>query len=244
MKTIRPATNRKALSEWIRVSKEELERTNLMLSTVNAEPIDEMWKWLQPQMIFVIQIHALGTRCFGATTHLTVKKIDVLEAARNKTKALILSEEPTYSEKVKIVSKLINRSDIIAMEVLPNEENLVDQANLYHIWVAEKSQFPFSIIDTTTLPEGKEWESEIVDGLDIEFMVHTKRYEKGKAAYLYVRRKDGKELCWREKQKLKNELQYEGITAVEIISKHGINKPTCLLCLSLGFTLDFGLHTR
>ena len=100
MKTIRPATNRKALSEWIRVSKEELERTNLMLSTVNAEPIDEMWKWLQPQMIFVIQIHALGTRCFGATTHLTVKKIDVLEAARNKAKALILSEEPTYSEKV------------------------------------------------------------------------------------------------------------------------------------------------
>ena len=189
-------------------------------------------------------MHALGTRCFGATTHLTVKKIDVLEAARNKAKALILSEEPTYSEKVKIVSKLINRSDIIAMEVLPNEENLVDQANLYHIWVAEKSQFPFSIIDTTTLPEGKEWESEIVDGLDIEFMVRTKRYEKGKAAYLYVRRKDGKELCWREKQKLKNELQYEGINAVEIISKHGIDKPTCLLCLPLDFTLNFGLHMQ
>ena len=201
MKTIRPVKNRKALSEWLRVSKEELERTNLILSAVSAEPIDEMWKWLQPKMVFVIQMHALGTRCFGATTHLTVKKIDVLEAARNQTKALIYSAEPTYSEKVQIISKLINRSDTIAMEVLPNEENLVDQANLYHIWIVEKSQFPFSIIDTTILPEGKEWENEIVDGLDIEFMVRTKRYEKGKAAYLYVRKKDGKELCWREKDR-------------------------------------------
>lgn len=244
MKTLKAVKNKKALSEWLRVPKEELARTNLMLSVINAEPIDEIWKWLLPRITFVIQMHNLGLKCFGSTIHLTIKKVDVLKVAKNATQALIFSEEPTYSEKVKIVSKLINRSDVIAMEILPSEENLVDQANLYHIWVVEKSQFPFSVIETTTLPEGKEWEDEKIDGLDIEFMVRTKRYEKGKAAYLYVKRKDGKELCWKEKQKLKNELQYEGINAVEIISKHGINKPTCLLCLPLGFTFDFGLHTK
>lgn len=100
---------------------------------------------------------------------------------------------------------------------------------MYHIWIAQKSKFPFGILETTEIPENKEWESEKVAGLDIEYIVRTTKNKFGKVAYFYIRRKDGKELRWIEKQQIKNKLQSEELTAIEIISAEGIGKPTCLI---------------
>lgn len=229
---------RSPVPEWVLVPQQKV----MEVTSPLAEPIDEMWQWRKPKELLSIQIHRLGEKRFGNVIHLTVKKFDMLEVAKNRYEALFNSMEPTYAEKRQIVQKLAGDQNIIAMEVFPKQRSVVDQANLYHIWTAEKAKFPFGVKETTELPEGKEWTHEQVDDLDIEYMVRTARTEHGKIAYLYLKRTDGKELCWREKQFLKNELQGEELSAIEIISKHGIDKPTCLMFLPLDYSLDFGLH--
>lgn len=227
---------------WDRSPQKEIDRLR-EASPSFVEPIDEMWTWKRSSDMFTVQVHHMGSRKFGTMTHLTVKKLDMADAFHDFLHAFIHSQEPNYSEKVAIVQKLVGRSDMVAMEVFPIHANVVDNANLYHIWIAEKSKFPFSTVEISTLPENKEWESETVGDLDIEYMVRIQKRESFKSVYMYIRRKDGKELRWWEKQRLKNELQYEGLNAVEIISKYGVDKPTCLLCFPSGYTFDFGLRS-
>ena len=95
------------------------------------------------------------------------------------------SDEPTYEEKVKIVQKLRNIKSKVFVEVFPNQRRLVDAADVYHIWEIDKAKFPFDVEDAFILPEGKEWERECVNGIDIEYMVKTKKNKIGKIAYFY-----------------------------------------------------------
>lgn len=234
-----PQKRRKPIPEWTRIPDSEVKSMNAPF----AEPIDEMWQWRKGPEVFPIQIHYLGEKCFGEAVHLTIKKVNMLDMLRKgKMEALINSQEPTYSEKLKVIRKFTDTNNTIAMEVFPRETEVVDHANLYHVWTGQKRDFPFGIREATELPEGKEWESEQVGDLDIEYMVRVARTDMGKVAYLYLRRKDGKELCWKEKQLLKNELQSEELTAIELITKYGVDQPTCLLFPPIGFRLDFGLH--
>lgn len=240
-KTVKVPNRSNPIYGWDRISQKEVDKMR-GLSPSFAEPVDEIWAWKRPLDMFLVEVHNIGARKFGTMTHLTVKKVDVVDAFWNLPNAFIHSQEPNYSEKVAIVQKLTANPDTVAMEVFPIHSNIVDNANLYHIWIAEKSKFPFSTTEISTLPENKEWESERVGDLDVEYMVRIQKRENFKCVYLYVRRKDGKELRWWEKQHLKDELQYEGLNAVEVISKYGVDNPTCLLCFPLDYTFDFGLR--
>jgi len=222
---------------WIRVPESKIKEIAIPF----AEKIDEMWVWNKVPYSLPIQIHHLGKRKLGNTTHLTVKKVNMAKVAQSKM-AYFYSDEPTYEEKVKIFSHISEANLAVALEVFPSQRNVIDQANLYHIWVVEKSSFPFSIKETTEIPENKKWIKEKFGNLEIEYIIRVIGTEFGKAAYIYLRRCDGKELCWSEKQMLKNEIQFDDIVAIELISKYGIGKATCLLALPLGYTLDFGLH--
>lgn len=227
------------IPEWTKTPDSEVKSMNAPF----AEPIDEMWQWRKDTNIFPIQIHYLGEKCFGEAIHLTIKKVDILDVlSKGKFEAMVNSQEPTYSEKLKIIQKFTDQNTTITMEVFPRQKNVVDHANLYHIWTGQKKKFPFGLREATELPEGKEWESEQVGDLSIEYMLRITRTNMGKVVYLYLRRKDGQELRWKEKQLLKNELQSEELMAIELITKHGEGKPTCLLFPPLGFGLDFGLH--
>lgn len=224
--------------QWIRISESQLRSVP---SPDWAEPVDEMFRWDSGIYQFPIQLHHLGNLKFGETTHVTIKKVDII-AATKSVRALFDSKEPTYEEKLRIINHVIGRGDIVAMEVIPSTRDVVDMANLYHVWVADKAKFPFGLREATELPEGKRWEKATVGTLRVEYIIRTVNTEFGKAAYLYLRRQDRKELCWKEKMLLKNEIQFDEVTAVEIISKHGVGKPTCLLVLPLDYKLDFGLH--
>lgn len=234
------------LSIWERYPQAYIDKVNAICS----RNIKECWYWKTRKHFLMILVREPTKKSiFGNITHISIKQKNRLMLS-DKEKLTFMDllwedsdEEPSYSQKVEIVRKLINRKDAIAMEVFPNQANLVDQANLYHIWVADKAKFPFIDLEVTEeLPKGKEWESTSIQGLDIEYMVRTTGRDIDKVAYFYIRRQDGKELVWREKQMLKNELQYEGMTAIEIISECGIGKPTCLVYLPLNKSLDFGLH--
>lgn len=230
---------KRLIPEWTRIPDSQVKSINNPF----AEPIDEMWQWRKGTKVFLIQLHYLGEKCFGEATHLTIKKVDMLDVLqKGKLEAMINSQEPTYSEKLKIVRKFTDTNSTIAMEVFPKEREVMDQANLYHVWTAQKSQFPFGIKEATELPKGKEWECETVGDIEIEYMVRVSKTDRGKIAYLYLKRRDGKELCWREKQLIKNELQSEELMAIELITKHGEGTPTCLVFPPIGFELDFGLH--
>ena len=227
-------------SAWERLDSDIVNHANQLFP--GTKVVDEAWRWDYQTSTFLIQSSSWGMHCFGSTIHLSVKKVDIRQLLQNSVKAFNDSQEPTYAEKVHIAEKLITHSDPIAMEVFPDEKNLVDHANLYHIWGVQKSLFPFWIDQVAILPENKEWKETNIFGLNIDFIVHSFKQPKGKLTYLYLKRKDGKELCWREKQKLKNALLPESINAIEIIVRSNICSHSCLLCLPIGFSLDFGLH--
>lgn len=204
--------------------------------------IDGMWTAKDSEYIRTIQLMSEANTCFGRVTHIVITKMTDIQYLMKITRGATAGYEPTYIEKVQTIQKSIRRKNTVAMEIFPRQSDVVDELDMYHIWVAKKAKFPFGILETTEIPENKEWESEKVDGLDIEYIVKTTKTKFGKVAYFYIRRKDGKELRWVEKQQIKNKLQSEEMTAIEIISAKGIGKPTCLMYLPLGYSLDFGLH--
>lgn len=210
--------------------------------------IKEYWEWFTICFFTTIYIIKVKKKTiFGNILHLSLHKLDaislILNMSFNELQDIANnSVEPTYEEKVEIVHRLRDIKKKVFIEVFPNQRKLVDEANIYHVWEIEKSKFPFGIEEAFILPEDKEWQRERVNGVDIEYMVRTKKSKLGKVAYFYLRRVDGKPLSWKEKQLLKNELQHEELTAVEIISEQGIGKPTCLIYLPIDTYLDFGLH--
>lgn len=226
-------------SEWSRIPNVDIVRR------FNGEAyVQDGWEWNKSHyLITIYSINVNRYSRFGKITHLTMHKLDFCRAFyKGQYEAAINSLEPNYEEKVEIAEKLMDMENTVAIEVFPNQRNLVDEANVYHIWGIDKTKFPFDIEKAFTLPEDKEWEKENVEGINIEYMVRTTKTKLGKVAYFYLRRVDGKSLSWKEKQLLKNELQHESLTAIEIISEQGIDKTTCLIYLPIGTFLDFGLH--
>ena len=227
------------IEEWNRIPIQELKG-----KVVDIYDIKEYWEWFTIRFLTAIYVIQLKREtAFGEIFHIALHKTDMIKCVLDGLyNFLYNSDEPTYEEKVKIVHKLRDTESKVFVEVFPNQRKLVDAADIYHIWEIDKTRFPFDIEDAFILPKDKEWERECVNGLDIEYMVKTQKNKIEKIAYFYLRRVDGKELSWKEKQLLKNELQHEELTAIEIISESGIGKPTCLMYLPIGTCFDFGLH--
>lgn len=228
---------------WHRIPVQELQG-----KAKDIYDIEEYWEWFTISFLTAIYIIRVNREtAVGNIFHIGLHRMDMINFVLNGLFNEVYdvsnnSTEPTYEERVEIVHKLRNVKDKVFIEVFPNQRVLVDEANVYHIWEIEKSKFPLDIEEAFILPEGKEWQRECVNGIDIEYMVRTKKNKLGKVAYFYLRRADGKPLSWKEKQLLKNELQHEELTATEVISEHGTGKPTCLIYLPIGTCLDFGLH--
>ena len=221
------------ITEWNRIPIQELKG-----KAKEIYNIEEYWEWFTICFLTAIYVIKLKRKTtFGDIFHIALHKTDmiksVLEGIYNPSDN---SDEPTYEEKVKIISKLRDIKNKVFIEVFPDQRKLVDAVDVYHIWEIDKDKFPFETEDAFILPEDKEWERECVNGVDIEYMVKTKKSKLGKIAYFYLRRVDGEPLSWKEKQFLKNELQHEELTAIEIISEKGIRKPTCLIYLPIGTT--------
>lgn len=64
----------------------------------------------------------------GKVTHLTITS----------------HEQPNWMEKQQIKNDLFGKESV-AVEVFPKESELVDNANMYHLWILHDKQLPFGI---------------------------------------------------------------------------------------------------
>lgn len=201
--------------------------------------INEIWASKTSKISQVCQMRFFESKKFGKMTHYIIKKIDEERIKREGVVAAIYSEEPTYADKTAILTRF-QKAKNYAIEVFPTRNNLVDGANLYHMWEFKERVLPFSLEHIHKLPE----DFEPMFNSNIEYAIRGEKSEHGRVGYLYLKKTDGKPLKWREKQAAKDEIIGDDFTAVEVISssmKH--LKYTCLICLPMDYHLDFGIHS-
>lgn len=205
--------------------------------------INAIWKAQTGKKVFLVQQRNFLSKDFGEMRHHIVKKVDRKKLQQNGFMAMRKSEEPTYSEKLWALTS-IGKWGRIALEVYPTESNVIDGANLYHMWEMESEEvLPFNIRECFIEPEAFE-ETVNFDG-EIKYTSRTGFMGKERIKYLYLWSADGKKLTWKRKQLAKNEIYSDAVTAVEVISSKGAEKNySCLVCLPLDFRLGFGLHQK
>jgi hypothetical protein len=220
---------------------------NLLSARMRAD-IDEVWGWQKEPYQIVIQIKKIKIPRlnWGNMWHIIIKKCNMQSVNENVFLGTYLSEEPNYSEKLEIAKKVVPLflDAKLAVEVFPPQRSVVDAANLYHLWTFDKDKFPFECHFDIPEDNSEEWTKENIGGLKVEYASKTFKTSEGRCACTWIRRTDGKELIWREKQMLKNKIYFEGdtSTAIELIDDFGNNKnATCLIYLPFDYNLDFGL---
>lgn len=204
--------------------------------------IDEIWIASNSTEKTAVQIRNFSTPKFGEMRHLFIKVLNLKKYALQGAFAIRNSEDPTYEQKAWVLSTL-GRWKKLALEVFPKTSELVDGANLYHIWELENEEkLPFDLNPIAQLPDTLSDEL-ISKAYAVNYELKGRRTTNGNVGYLYLRSKDGKELKWRQKYDIKNEIIGEDLIAVEVISEkfRSLNY-TCLLCLPIDYTLDFGLR--
>ncbi len=204
--------------------------------------IAEIWRYNDPSwMIFVVQVSYLNNSQWGKMRHLIVKKVSPAEVAKSGISGLFNSKYPTYKDRVWIL-KSCGKWKKVALEVFPTTDNLVDGANLYHFWELEKEDvIPFSINEVLEAPDSFDKTLDLAD-CSIEYSEKTGFFGRSHFKYLYLRRTDGKEFTWYQKQFAKNNIYSDDITAIELILDKAVkNDYVCLICLPYNFQLGFGL---
>ncbi len=202
--------------------------------------IDQVWRLENQNSVKLYQIRFFSTKKFHNMTHICMKKVDIKKFSENPIEAAFNSEDPTYAERLEAL-KVCGRWKKTAVEVFPAQRNMIDGGNLYHIWeVQDEKCFPFDISMIYVLEKGNE-ESVTIDGMEVIYSKKVVKTPYGPECYLYLYSE--KELKWNQKQRLKNVIIDEEITAVEVITDGSRNiNYSCLICLPIMFKLDFGIH--
>lgn len=139
--------------------------------------------------------------------------------------------EPSYAQKVLCLREL-GEWKRIAFEVMPPQNEVVDRADVYHIWEFEHpNSIKYDIAPIYMTPRVFERET-------CEAKYHIAQY--GSTRYLYFQSKNEKELGWKQKQQLKNAVFGPMTCAVEIITEEMLGKPYgCMICFPPRHRLDF-----
>lgn len=86
--------------------------------------------------LFSVQYFYHATE-WGEVTQLTIRRHDADNGAKGR--------QVSWADKQRIKDELVG-GRFTAIEVFPSQENLVDQANLYHLWVLpEDMELPFGL---------------------------------------------------------------------------------------------------
>lgn len=205
--------------------------------------INEIWTHINDDKSIIVQIRYLPKTKFGEMRHLSIKKIDTKSYLKNPLSAIFLLNEPTYKNKVWILNSL-GKWKKIALEVFPVEDNLVDGANMFHLWeLKSKDVLPFSTEEIGNTPKLNCKLS--LKKCNIVYSEKTGYINKETIKYLYLKREDGKELTWYQKYHAKNEIYSSEVLAVEVIAdSFAGNDYSCLVCLPYNYKLGFGIHPK
>lgn len=200
--------------------------------------IEQIWSAKGKNLTAICQFRTLNSSTFGSMRHFVLKIVDPHKVTRLGPIALRNSEDPTYEQKTWSLSCL-GKWKKIALEVIPITSQLVDEANLYHLWeVEDEKVLPFSLSYIPRIPENLHKEV-TAENYAVDYEIKSEENIR----FLYLRSKDGKELKWRQKFDIKNKIVGPQVTAVEVISEDFLNLDyTCLVCFPKNFSFDFGLH--
>lgn len=154
-------------------------------------------------------------------------------------------KEPTMIQKefildgVKATTGFINP---VAFEVYPAKENIVDNLDVYHLWVMEKNKIPF-FIDVKIPRLVLKQKSIKINGKHLLYTRKYYRLQNGRFVQVYyVRAADGTELKWYDKQNFKDLVIDENIVAIEFTVER-YQKYSVLVCAPKELKkLPFGLR--
>lgn len=135
--------------------------------------------------------------------------------------------EPNMKEKVTILRGVgALKQHQVGFEVFPAQIHIVDNLDLYHIWIIERAKFPYYV--TARIPSLRfGWQKVTV--FQKSYLYRIKDMKSG-IKICYVKSYDRKELGWWEKQKFKDSIIGKDIVAVELIknSNHDISILICM----------------
>lgn len=203
---------------WIRVPVPK----EVQGGTTWNKQITSIWKKEDRKEAILCQVRDFINDDTQAMRHFIIKKIDKAKVKQNPL-SMKQSEDPTYNDRADILVKLGKWKEI-ALEVFPREEDLVDQANLYHLWEVENEfLLPFSTDligknystyqdQLTSIPNRDK------STFDVTYSVLTRRYAAGIFSFLFIIPNDSNELNWRQKYDIKCAVLGKDISAVEVIS--------------------------
>ena len=152
-------------------------------------------------------------------------------------------KEPTMHEKLRIMRALrtIDFEEEVALEVFPKKEKIVDNLDLYHVWILERKNCRFH----ATLRKPKfafAWKSIILGSKRI-FYKKRKIFKKGIMITVYfLKTKNNTEFAWYEKQKFKDSIIGKDVAAVEFIEESRVNVATLVCIPEKVGNLPFGLR--
>lgn len=183
-----------------------------------------MWTY-KGEVNFAVQVREVECEV-GQIKHVVIKKL----RAQPSVVDIFNSLEPTYQDKIRI-RQVLKCKDRDMIEVMPTQRNLVDMANLYHLWI---------------LPA--EYKSPIQYQPSNEFKYYNENYdiainELEDVKVISVKKRDGQALVWSEKQKIKDTICGYDRIAVEIIPKNVtyMSNICQLVCLPREWKLPFGI---
>lgn len=192
-------TKKRNFSKWERTdNSNEIKFLNLLMQ------ISESWMYVGKK-VYDVQIIDNPTP-IGIVKHLAIAKVE-----RDGFKKF---SEPNFTEKIWIRDSLLKGEPRDILEIFPREKFLVDVCDLYHLWALPVGfKIPFEV----TYPE-KDSQTTIENR---EFIYGKKEEltQYGKFTILAIYAKNGERISWKEKQKIKDSLIGEDVTAIEMIEK-------------------------
>lgn len=226
--------------KWERLTAEQ---ANFPKCAWNNETSVNVWRYLGVPISYLLWMSE-GDSEWGKIGHITIKKIDQVKVAQNPIYQFD-SEEPTYAEKIR-ARQVVRQENKIALEIFPRSSDVVDEANLYHVWLMpEKFEFPFPIVQD--LPEETE---HFIWGKTFMQINYSEKYLEtnwGTIRYCFLSNDSAGELKWKQKQEFKERVFGPDRVAIEVIPARATRSPyqqeTCLICMPKDFRFPFGLKS-
>lgn len=231
------------MREWKSMDVPEVQQDGLTWE----RQISEVWQCNEEHRKLTCQIRDFKTPLGRPMRHLIVKDVNKDKYFDNPIIATLFAEDPSYYDRVSIIREL-GKWKKLAVEVFPREKDLVDRANLYHLWeIEDRNQLPFDIDlikDFHDLKPSRYFSPFIGfdKAFDVNYSVALHTFKAGQFAYLFVTPIDGVELKWKQKYEIKNGIFGKNVMAVEVISEELGSLPyTCLVCYPWNYEIDFSL---
>lgn len=202
-----------------------------------SDEIMERWTYSDEEVKYDIAIRHFYSN-WGSAKQVIISK--------KNEKAKQFGIEPTMQEKEEILKATKAQNDItdcVAMEIFPKWREIVDNYDLYHIWLVNKKEIPF-FVDIFKKPKFMRLNKKLrVDGVSYEYnFKNYSRFSKSISIF-FVKNANGKELTWYQKQNFKDIIIGKNVISIEIIKYD--KKISYSIIISVPLTrLPFGLTKK